>query len=767
MKDKDKTKEQLANKLEEMRQQFAVLEAENDEHKRAEEALRLSEEKYKAIFELSPDGIVTINRKGVLTSCNKAFSQLTGFPKEEFIGKHLTKLPTIRMKDAPKYLRLFTSMLRGKELAPLELRWIHKDGNERLGEFHFGLVKSGNKITGAQVIARDITERKLMEGELIQSQERFYKAFHSSPVALTIASLPEGHVVDVNDSCLRMLEYTRKDLIGYTAAELDLINPNERARMFQDISENGALQNMETIVRTKYGKSIQVLFFIETINLNGQDHAITTLLDITERKKAEEETRDLAKFPSENPNPVLRINKDGTILYVNDASSPLMDMWECKTGRAVPEQIRQLARDVNNSGLSRAIEVECQGRIFSLTFAPVANSYYVNVYGLDITDRKQAEEEKRSIEQKAYVASRLASIGQMASGIAHEINNPLTAVLGYSQSLLRKDVPEDIKRRLEIIRDGAERTADIVTRLLTFARGRKPGWEHVNINEIVETALIMRTYEMETSNIKVTTLFAPDLPRTMADAGQLQQVFLNLIINAETEMTLAHGRGQLVIKTEVVDGNIRISFKDDGPGIAKENLDRVFEPFFTTRKTGEGTGLGLSLCHGIIAEHKGRIYAESTRGEGATFIVELPIIRRRKRPKVSEWESKISKTPRAKILIVDDEPEIRQLLSEELTEYGHKAETAESVGEALYRIQKGKYDLIILDIKLRGMSGVELYQFMEKMPGSLMKRIIFITGDAMGPDTKKFLKKTKAPYIAKPFTMEQVARAINRLLAEL
>jgi len=247
-------------------------------------------------------------------------------------------------------------------------------------------------------------------------------------------------------------------------------------------------------------------------------------------------------------------------------------------------------------------------------------------------ERKRMEIEKKGLEQKAQMVSRLAMVGRLASGVAHEINNPLTGVIGCAQLLMRKDIPDDIKEDLKIINDGAQRVASIVSRLLAFARWHKPRREYVNINEIIEATLELRAYEMETGNIKVTTQLDSDLPRTMADGGQLQQVFLNVILNAETEMKLAHGRGNLLIKTETIDNTIRISFNDDGPGIAKENLERIFDPFFTTREVGEGTGLGLSICHGILTEHGGRIYAQSKSGKGATFIVELPLVTEPEQP---------------------------------------------------------------------------------------------------------------------------------------
>jgi signal transduction histidine kinase len=244
----------------------------------------------------------------------------------------------------------------------------------------------------------------------------------------------------------------------------------------------------------------------------------------------------------------------------------------------------------------------------------------------DVTERQRAEESRLELERRAQAASRLAIIGEMAAGIAHEINNPLTPIIGFSEMLLKRDLPQDVKDELQIIYDSARRTADVTRRLLTFARQSKPERSLSRINEIIDATLKLRAYQLKSNRIRVTTEMDPGLPPTLADASQLQQVFLNLIMNAEYAMHQAHGGGNLIVRTEKMDAIIRISFRDDGPGIAAENQGKLFTPFFTTKKVGEGTGLGLSVCHGIIAEHKGRIYAESPAAGGAVFIVELPIL---------------------------------------------------------------------------------------------------------------------------------------------
>jgi CheY-like chemotaxis protein len=362
----------------------------------------------------------------------------------------------------------------------------------------------------------------------------------------------------------------------------------------------------------------------------------------------------------------------------------------------------------------------------------------------------------------------LACIGELASGVAHEINNPLTGVIGYAHLLLdRKDIPQDIRRDLEIISEGAQRVAGIVRKLLTFARQQKPEQKLTDINEIISTTLDLRAYELASNNMKVTFQPAVDLPMTIADPAQLQQVFLNLIINAETEMKLAHGKGKLSIKTEHIDNTIRISFIDDGPGIAKENLEKIFNPFFTTREVGQGTGLGLNLCHGIITEHKGRIWAESRLGRGATFLIELPIVTEgRQSALVQTPAKKPEKVTKAKILVIDDEPLIRQLASRVLSEEGHEVETVDNAEDALERIKNTRYNRILLDIKMPGMSGIDLYEKFQEIAPSLKKRVIFVTGDVMGKHTTDFLAKTKAPYITKPFDAEQLKIEINQILVK-
>jgi len=241
-------------------------------------------------------------------------------------------------------------------------------------------------------------------------------------------------------------------------------------------------------------------------------------------------------------------------------------------------------------------------------------------------ERKQAEQRERRLQLQLNLSSRLASLGLMVEGIAHEINNPLTSVIGFAQMLAYADIPDDAREDAERVSENAQRVADIMKNLLTFARQQKLRRTYTNANHLIEATLEMRAHPLDDSNITVTTQLDSALPSTMADAALLQQAFLNLIVNAETEMRLAHGRGNLLIMTEQISDMIQVSFTDDGPGIAPANLIHLFDPFFSTRGIGQGTGLGLSVCYGIVTEHNGRIDVRSQLGKGSVFTVQLPVV---------------------------------------------------------------------------------------------------------------------------------------------
>jgi PAS domain S-box-containing protein len=507
------------------------------------------------------------------------------------------------------------------------------------------------------------------------------------------------------------------------------------------------------------------------------------------RKKAEEALRESEKKYRQLIETINEgiwvVDKDSNVTFVNP---PMAEMMGYTVEEMMGKNLFSLVMNERGAefgerklesrrqGMKERYEVEAIRKdgtpiYVSVCASPILDDegqYAGSIAGVqDITERKRAEEKERNAQQELGVSSRLASLGRLASGVAHEINNPLSTVIGYSQLLMEKDVPEDIQDELQAINDSAQRVAGVVNGLLAFGHQNRVGREYVDINTIVSDVLKIRAYEMSVSNIEVETRLARDLPETSVYAGQIQQVFLNIVLNAEQAMTKAHNGGHFLVVTKRVGDSIRITFKDDGIGIAKENLRSIFDPFFTTKGVGEGTGLGLSISYGIIREHNGRIYAEGEPGKGATFVVELPIVAKPDQPEAPEKPAKEpGRKVTGRILVVDDEPTLCQMLAQLLTREGHSVETVDNCSAALEKITHERFSLILLDIKMKGTNGIDLYEQIAKIAPAMQRRVVFITGDTLSARTNRFLEKARAPYIAKPFDIQELRERVNQMLME-
>ena len=758
--------------------------------------LRRSEEEYRSllddVLDSSRVGIFILDSNFKIVWVNRALEIYFGLRRDNIIGRDKRQLIHEQIKDKFEdsegfVKKVLSSYDNNVYVENFECHVLPGSGRlERWLEHWSQPIWSGLYAGGRVEHYTDITKRKQAEEELRVKDN----AIASSMNAIAFTDL-EGNLTYVNSAFLTMWGYdSEKEVLGKAAVQFWQIQ--ERAQEVVEALRHIGEWKGELTAMSKGGSNFDVELSAYMINDEGgrPSRMIASFVNITERKKAEEELRN----SEERLRTIFEYAPDG--LYLSDLKGNLIDgnkAAEEMTGYRkdeligksflklkllpagqIPKAAAILAKNVLGQStkpeeftLKRKDGAKIQVEISSHS-TKIAGKAVVFGIARDITQRKKMEEEKKELEQKSQLASRLATVGEMASGVAHEINNPLTGVIGFSQLLAqREDIPEDTKQQLEIIAEGSQRVASIVSRLLAFARQHKPEQSYIDINELLENTLKLRAYEIRTSDIELSTRLDSALPRTMADGAQLQQVFLNIIINAETEMKEVHGKGKLVVKTEAIDDTIRISFKDNGPGISPENLDRLFDPFFTTREVGKGTGLGLSICHGIITEHNGKIYARSNSGKGATFVVELPVVAEVKQAEPGKPAIKeVKKVIVAKILVVDDEPTTLQLLTHLLSSEGYDVESTEDAATALEKIKSQRYNLILLDIKLPGMSGIELYESIQKVARSLASRVVFITGDAMAPDTMSFLSRTKAPHITKPFDIKKLKRTVRRILAQ-
>ena len=378
--------------------------------------------------------------------------------------------------------------------------------------------------------------------------------------------------------------------------------------------------------------------------------------------------------------------------------------------------------------------------------------------------------EERQIRSSMLQTEKAAALGQLVSGIAHELNNPLTAIMGYAQLLLGRGLmPAPLAEAGKVYQE-AERARRIVKNLLYFARENKPERTLVDLNELVERTLALRSYELRVENITVTCDFAPGLARTMADPYQLQQVVLNLIVNAEQALLEERGQGNIRIRThrsmQRAGKWLSLEVTDDGPGIAPEIATRIFDPFFTTKPSGVGTGLGLSIVYGIVHQHGGEISFDSQLGAGTRFLVELPVISApaQEHGTLLPTSNRPPVASKSRILVVEDEPTVAQLIVDVLHEEGHQVEAVLDSREGLTRLARFEYDLVICDLRMPRLDGVAFYEALVRSGSPIQNRIIFITGDMLAPRTLEFLEPKGLPYLAKPFLVEELKLSVNRLL---
>jgi signal transduction histidine kinase/ActR/RegA family two-component response regulator len=379
-----------------------------------------------------------------------------------------------------------------------------------------------------------------------------------------------------------------------------------------------------------------------------------------------------------------------------------------------------------------------------------------------VNDQSQELDQAR---QQVLQTVKLSALGELIAGVAHELNNPLTTVIGRSELMLQDIQDENVRKNLEKILDQGQRASKIVKNLLSFARQKPPEKRPCNINDIFNMVMEMRGYDLKMSNIEVKTELNPDLPNIMADTTQLEQVFLNIVNNAHQAMAAQDRPGTLTVSTRLDGDKFKIEFNDTGPGISPENVERIFDPFFTTKAESKGTGLGLSISYGIVKAHDGDIYVRSKLGEGTTFIVELPLITQEDILTGDEThqEDETGKlTTIQKVLVIDDEDTVNDLITEILVKEGYQVDSVNAGDTGFQKLQEdNEYDIILCDMRMPGMDGQQLYTSVKEKQPHIAQRFIFLTGDIVSQDTRDFLKETGNRYITKPFTKDVLLDAVK------
>jgi signal transduction histidine kinase len=374
--------------------------------------------------------------------------------------------------------------------------------------------------------------------------------------------------------------------------------------------------------------------------------------------------------------------------------------------------------------------------------------------------------ELQQIHTQLLQTEKMSELGMLVSGVAHELNNPLTSVVGYTQLLMSRDPDAERGRMLNKVASEAARAARIVQNLLSFSRKRETEKRPTDINTVLEQVLDLRAYELRVGNVELVRRLDPELRDVVADPHRLQQVFLNLLTNAEHAVRRVARPGRITVETRAHDDVVRIVVTDNGHGISRENLEKVFLPFFTTKEAGEGTGLGLPICAGIVQEHGGRIAVDSREGEGTSFTVEIPAspIADAPRERAAAPRVPAPRTlPGGHLLVVDDEEPIADLVRDALEDRGWTVRSARDGAEALSMVALAPFDVLLVDMKMPGMDGREFYEMLRRSHPEMARRVVFSTGDVSSVGTSQFLDSADNPVLGKPYDLDSLIETVQRV----
>jgi PAS domain S-box-containing protein len=745
------------------------------DRKRAEEALQKSEQRYRLLFNsindavfvhaLTPEGL-----PGRISDVNDIACERLGYTRDELL--QMSPLDF----DAPEGAAIAPKMmvvLQEKKHAVWEGIHVTKAGLRIPVEISNHLFEMAGKPTILSNV-RDITGRKRLEGDLERERLLLLTLINNLPDYVSVKDA-ESRFLLTNTANARVIGVQDvRDLVGKT--DLDFYPPAEAAGYLADeravIQTGNALINKEEASFDAEGRRRWTLTSKLPLvdSLGRVVGVVCTGRNITERKEAEERIQDLARFPDENPNPVIRVSLDGSLLYANPASRSLLASWTGEPMQKIPVEHMQELLQTWHAGEKRNIEVHEGKRVFELTIAPIRSRGYIDLYGRDVT-------EERSLAEKFLQSQKMEAVGRLAGGIAHDFNNLLTVIGGYC-AIVQEELPRDSTVRIQIdeIARAARQAGSLTTQLLAFSRKQVLVPRVINPNDLLKS-LENILARLVGEDVELMTFLPPETGNIKADPVQIEQVMMNLVVNARDAMP---DGGKLTIETSnrflsdeyasdhpwMKSGEyVRITVSDTGQGMDQEVLLHIFEPFFTTKKQGKGTGLGLSTVYGIVKQSGGHITSYSEVGKGTIFSIYFP------RTDEAPDHTAVPKADIATlhgsetILLVEDEESVRKFTKTLLENNGYTVIGASGGTEALATMesQKSKVALLVTDVVMPQMSGKDLAQrLLLAYPGI---RVLYLSGYTGNAIVHHGMLDPGIDFIQKPFNSHELLAKIREILS--
>jgi PAS domain S-box-containing protein len=738
-----------------------------------------SQQGYRDLIDSFDDVLIAVTLDGEIRAANRSFADLVGSTFQEIVGRPLSEFIEDGGGEGPNLLeRHLPRFLENRHWSGvLQVRLKKRNSINYFDCVIHAILRDG-QVLGMTVLARDVTASR-------RNEARFTELFETLQEGIYIVT-PEDQILDVNPALVRILGYeTKSELLSRKVSQ---VFPDESLRntIQQEVDRQPVLEGREITLIRKDGSPITCLNTAAAVRdaagkiLRYQG----ALMDISSRREIERRLHKQQEFAhrlvDSFPDLILVLDTQSHYTFVSPRCRDVLgyELEDTRDmqfgGRTHPEDLPALMalyRDIIRGKQSySSMEVRVrhrQGdwRRILFNFSPLFDESNkiegVVLSGRDVTDLKRLEEQ-------LIQAEKLAAMGQMLAGVAHELNNPLTAILGVTELVReREGLDDSMKRQLDLTHRQARRAARIVQNLLEFSRPASPQKKSLDLNSIIERTLQLHEHSLRRNQVAVDFTPRTELPSVVGDANQLIQVLLNLITNAEQAIREVRESGRVQIRLASSGGSLIITVQDDGVGIPSEALPKLFDPFYTTKRPGGGTGLGLSICLSIVREHGGTIQAESLPGGGSAFKVYLPIARdvpRGASPARSAESSDSDHAPRPtptvlkgiRVLVLDDEESIRSLLEEGLTAHGLDVRCASTAEQAAALIGAYPCDALLCDLRLKAAGafsdGQAAAAHVTAAAGTQKPIVIFMTGEYVDQN----VKLGGATLLQKPFRILDV-----------